>query len=240
MKRINSLWLAYIVGLVVMLVTAKLGMWQLHRAKEKAERMAVWESADRHPPSQWVKGAIPENYRRVKLSGQWLLAQQIVLDNRVENGQPGFHVITPFVLTPIPGEPTRIVTVNRGWLPKLKQALPFIAKPVKETIEVRVMPLPRFFELQKDKENGTLWQNLDWPRLQSKIGEGLVPMYTLAVSDLEDGLERRWPIPDLGRERNQGYAIQWFSLSGLTLFLIVFFTIRRCRQAPLKEVKDAE
>lgn len=225
MKRIHSLWVAYTVGILVILLTARLGIWQWDRAEEKSLRMIQWSKAEKYPPMAWEGGALPGNYRHLILTGEWLLPQQILLDNRVEEGRPGFHVITPFIIDTTEG--TRIIAVNRGWIAKPAQGLPVVPTPTTQTIIVRGEPVPRFFELQNDARRGVVWQNLDWPEYQNKLGGKHAILYTVAVNDLGDGLQRNWPTPDSGRERNQAYALQWFSLSILLGCIMLYLTGRQ-------------
>lgn len=228
MKSGCKIGLAYFVGSAVILLTARLGIWQWQRATEKAVHMQRWMEAVALPPKPWTDTALPQNYQRLRLTGRWLFAQQILLDNRIENGRVGFHVITPMLLAS-PDRRTRIIAINRGWVVRPLHGTLSVPAPQTQTVIVQVMPLPHFFALQKD-EAETIWQNLDWVRYQTKIGRGLQPVYTVALSDLGDGLKRQWTRPDLGIERNKVYAGQWFGLSVLTLGLMLYFTLRHRRR----------
>lgn len=236
MQPKHKICFAYLVGVTVIILTAKLGLWQWQRAAEKSKRMEQWTQAMQASPLVWQSGALPAMYQRVELTGQWLLSEQILLDNRFHQGQPGFHVITPFLLSPSQDHQhsqagtRRIIVINRGWIARPRQGLPVIASPLSHTVQVRREPLPRFFELQHDTHLGRVWQNLDWPRYQTKIGAGVQPFYTVAISDLADGLQRDWPTPDLGISRHHGYAAQWFGLSLLGTGLLVFFALRQFRR----------
>jgi surfeit locus 1 family protein len=226
MKQTHKVWLAYLTGILVILVTVRLGVWQWQRAHEKSEKMQLWTQAMQCPPQPWQGNNVPQNYQRLVLSGQWLLSQQILIDNRLDNGQAGFHVITPLLLPPSHNGVRRIVPINRGWVAKPARGLPVVASPAIQTIIVRHEPLPKFFVLQQDEVTHPIWQNLDWPLYQKKIGPGLQPMYSVALSDLGDGLKRDWPLPDLGQSRHQAYAAQWFGLALLTLGLMAYFTVK--------------
>jgi cytochrome oxidase assembly protein ShyY1 len=46
-------------------------------------------------------------------------------------------------------------------------------------------------------------------------------------SDLPDGLARDWPPHDLGIEKHQGYALQWYSLAALAVVLLIVLSFRR-------------
>jgi surfeit locus 1 family protein len=226
MKQTHKIWLAYLTGMLVMLITIKLGMWQWQRAHEKSKKMQLWTEAVALAPKPWHGDYLPQPYQRLVLSGQWLLPQQILVDNRLDNGYPGFHVITPFLLSSHDGV-RRIVPINRGWVAKPTQGLPIIAAPTTQTVIVRYEPLPKFFALKPDEMSHVIWQNLDWSLYQQKIGKDLRPVYLVALSDLKDGLKRDWPLPDLGRSRNQAYAVQWFGLALLIGGLMCYFAGRQ-------------
>jgi cytochrome oxidase assembly protein ShyY1 len=46
-------------------------------------------------------------------------------------------------------------------------------------------------------------------------------------SPAPDGLLREWPRPDLGVEKHESYALQWYSLAGLAVVLFVVLSFRR-------------
>lgn len=217
----------------MILLTARLGIWQWNRAAEKEARMQAWSTAEKYPPTEWQGGALPGPYHRLILTGEWLLPQQILLDNKIEEGRIGFHVITPLLISTPKG--SRIIAVNRGWIAKPAQGLPLVPSPTTQTIVVRGEPLPRFFELSNDSKDGVVWQNLDWPEYQNKVGKKTTILYAVAVSDLGDGLLRKWPMPDVGRDRNQAYALQWFSLSILVGILMGYFALRSYRSYRQRE-----
>lgn len=230
MKQTQKVWLAYLVGIFVILLTIRLGVWQWQRANEKLEKRQLWTQASLSPPQSWQGQNFPAPYQRLILSGQWLLSQQILLDNRLDKGKAGFHVITPLLLSPSQDGVRRTVVINRGWIAKPLQELPVVARPTVSTMIVRHEPLPKFFELQHNDITSQVWQNLDWPLYQKKIGDKAQPIYAVALSNLGDGLKRDWPLPDVGQARHQAYAAQWFGLALLTLGLMCYFTIRHyCR-----------
>jgi cytochrome oxidase assembly protein ShyY1 len=47
------------------------------------------------------------------------------------------------------------------------------------------------------------------------------------ASDLADGLGRDWDRPEAGFRKNEMYALQWYSLAGLSLVLLIVLSFRR-------------
>ena len=58
--------------------------------------------------SAWKAG---EEWRPVELHGRYLASEQLLVRNRVFNGNPGFEVLVPFQL-----DDGRVFVVDRGWL----------------------------------------------------------------------------------------------------------------------------
>jgi surfeit locus 1 family protein len=115
----RSLALITLATLVVCAVTARLGFWQLDRARQKTEAAERLERQGRLPPL--VAARLPHDdaalagalARRVTLQGRWLPAHTRWLDNRPHQGQAGFIVVTPLALAD-----GRVLAVQRGWLPR--------------------------------------------------------------------------------------------------------------------------
>ena len=64
-------------------------------------------------------------YKR-QASGRYDDAHQVLLDNQLRNGQPGYHV-----LTPLRSSDGSAILINRGWvaLGESRQVLPVLAAP---------------------------------------------------------------------------------------------------------------
>ncbi|HEX6528179.1 MAG TPA: SURF1 family protein [Burkholderiales bacterium] len=178
-----------------------LGNWQLRRAEEK--RVVL--------PQVTVEGEFQPRYT-------------VYLDNKVNHGRLGYEVITPLRL-----KSGANVLVNRGWIAagKTRDALPEVRTPagVVRVEGIALDGLPRVLSLQKDA--GKLRQTLEIERYAFETGLRLEPRVIEQHSDLPDGLARDWPPHDLGIEKNQGYALQWYSLAALAIVLLVVLSFRK-------------
>jgi surfeit locus 1 family protein len=56
-------------------------------------------------------------------------------------------------------------------------------------------------------------------------------LQTQAQEGEASGLLREWPVPATGLHRHQGYAFQWFALSGLSVVLYLWFQVIRPRRS---------
>ncbi|MGW4821210.1 SURF1 family cytochrome oxidase biogenesis protein [Streptomyces sp. NPDC004227] len=136
-----------IVAIALIPTMIRLGFWQLHRHEHKvALNQVIAESLAARPvpaesltsPGATVKHA--DLYRRVTAQGHFDTAAEEVVRRRTnDNGDVGYHVLTPFVL-----EDGRILLVNRGWVPAdaSQTTFPTIPAPARGEITVtgRLMP----------------------------------------------------------------------------------------------------
>lgn len=202
-------------GLAVCLAGVQLGNWQMRRAEEKTrlgERVARLSAAPAVPLAEASAAGGPEEWRRVTLDGEWLPRGTVFLDNRVHDGRPGYHVLSPLRLAT--GE---VVLVNRGWVAAGmdRSRLPEVAGGVGPAWVEGVVrhPEARPFTLAREAGSGRLWQFLDLPAYRQSFGLSVADFVVQQNSVEPDGLLRDWPRPDAGVDRHRGYAVQWYGLA---------------------------
>ena len=208
-------------GLVAL--TVALGNWQRHRAAEKEALAARAQAAAAEAPLELSGGendAAHLLYREVRATGEYDAAHQLLIDNRVHAGRPGFHVVAPLRLA----HGGRFVLVDRGWIAQSprRSELP-VAPPPPGTVTVSGLATlpPRYFELTHASPTGMLWQNLDIGRIGAATGLDLLPIVIEQANAgaPQDGLVRDWPPPDFGADRSRSYALQWYSFAALAMVL---------------------
>lgn len=225
-------------ALLVALLTARLGWWQLERAAQKTALQASIDARRRMAPvdapalARDVTAALQQHHRPVQLTGHWANARTVFLDNRQMRGRPGFYVVTPLLLAD-----GRAVLVQRGWAPRHaddRERVPDL--PGSETaVEVRghlAPPPARLFALDR-VDGGRIRQNLDLDAFARDTGLPLAPLSVLQSDPATppDGLLRDWPVPLLGVSKHHGYAFQWFALSALVISLYVWFQFIQARRS---------
>ena len=99
-----------------MAVFASLGFWQIDRAVEKNALLEMFEGET--PYARVNDFASLAEFARIQMDGEFLPEKQILIDNIVRDGRPGYYVITPFRLNN--REP--LLLINRGWTPKAMTA----------------------------------------------------------------------------------------------------------------------
>lgn len=211
-------------------LTVALGQWQLRRAAFKTELRDRIEAHAREVPVRLSTTAVEAadyQWRRVEVRGTYDAERTILLDNRILDGRVGYQVVTPLRIE----GGTRYVLVNRGWvaLGPTRSELPAVPVPQgMQTISgIAVVPPAKVFELGDASPESRRWQNLVLDRFAHWSGLDLQPIVIEQTNDAGDGLERRWDRPDLGVEKHQAYAVQWYSLAVLTFVLYVFLNLKR-------------
>lgn len=226
-----------VVALVLIPLFVLLGYWQLERAQEKRLLQAEYDRRATQAPvrigGEW-QSAEEFQFYRVEATGRYDTEYQILLDNRVHRGVPGYHVLTPLRIR----DSEMRVLVNRGWIPlgPDRQQLPPIDTPA-DVLTVRgtaTVPHEGFTlgELAPLARNTpTVWQQLDLERYAREVGFPVQPVVVLLDPQAPGGFVREWARLDAGIAVHQGYAFQWFALAVAALVGYVALMRRYGRQA---------
>ncbi|MBN9286559.1 MAG: hypothetical protein BGO43_06245 [Gammaproteobacteria bacterium 39-13] len=214
-----------------------LGCWQLSRAAQKQALLSQASEARTQQPLS-VHALLTEanpstlRYYPIKLSGTFFNDQTILLDNKVNNGEVGYHVLVPFLLN----EHT-LILVNRGWIPqgRSRAILPSISPIKGETTIEGYLDFAYRNPLIKSaiESNIIQWplrmQQLDMGLLKDTLGKNIYPMLVTLNNESSFAFSSpKAPVVWMSPERHQGYAVQWFSLAA-TLFGFYLFTQFRQR-----------
>jgi surfeit locus 1 family protein len=214
-------------------VLISFGLWQLSREQEK---LVLQERFDERSNAPWIDLASAENnqealsYRRVVVRGSFDTQRSFLLDNRLNQGIPGYEVLTPFLTNE-----GLTVLVNRGWIAQgqRRDLLPSLP-PVADITQVRgsiYVPVGEQFVLSDQREAGAdLWprviQRVDMALLSDELGLEVFP-YTLRIETGAPGaLLAEWPLLNMMPEKHRGYAVQWFAMAAALLMLFIYSTIR--------------
>lgn len=213
-----------------------LGNWQWGRAAERRAALTQIEAAAQAPAIEWPSGPIeaaPLVRRRVAVAGEFLPGYTVLLDYRLHRGRPGFYVVQPLRIA---GGGAHVL-VLRGWIaaPVRRDQLPqFITPAGTQRIEgIALDRVPQFLEPPAAAETcrpgpvPCVWQNLKIEAFAAWAAIPLAPVMIEQASDLADGLGRDWDRPEAGFRKNEMYALQWYSLAGLSLVLLIVLSFRR-------------
>ncbi len=230
-RRTSPAWRAVVaaatVAAIALFVAA--GNWQRDRMHAKEAARAALDAAAALPavPLPRTDDWSAWRYRRVTLSGDWRGDAQVLIDNKVQGGRAGFHVVTPLAL-----RDGRVVLVDRGWIAAAGASrVPDVATPVgMAAVDGRIaLPPARYVELDGGASTGRVWQNLDPARIAAASGLPLLPVVVEqdAAGAPADGLVRAWAAPDTGVDTHRVYMMQWYAFAALAAGLWIGFAVRR-------------
>ncbi len=174
-------------AVLAVLLTTRLGFWQLDRARQKIDLQARMQARTALPPLAQVglarsaPQAEAQHYRRIQLRGRWQADATVYLDNRQMNARPGFFVVTPLLL-----DDGDAVLVQRGWMARDfsdRSRLAALPTATGEVVVVgRIAPPPsKLFQLG-GTDSGPIRQNLDLAGFAAETGLALRPLSVQQLS----------------------------------------------------------
>lgn len=218
-----------------------LGTWQLSRYHEKKSLQAQFQTGTVTPAltgqdlSHLTADPKAIRYAPVKLSGKFLNEFTIMLDNKTNKGQAGYHILVPLE---IEGEINNknIILINRGWIPLpngSRQKIPFIS-PIEGIVSIEGYLECAYrspFITHALENESVQWplrlQALDFALLSNLIDPQKKLFNMLVVLDQQSPFAFESPPQSifLTADRHLGYAVQWF---GLALTLLIFYVLFHC------------
>lgn len=210
-----------------------LGQWQAGKAERRALEIAEHSSRGQHAAYRLAADPVAADAVRdmpVVVRGQFEPQNQFYVDNRVHEGKPGVHVVTPLK---IEGSNMRVL-VNRGWVawPDRSSPLPTVMVPSGDVEVSGVATIPstkKFFLMpQHEDANRALWTRLDLERFTKAHSGSLQPVVVLqSPGEPPAGLVRKWPPPEDRVAMHQSYSLQWF---GMAVALLIFYGVASLRK----------
>ncbi len=244
-------WTAYLgVAIVFAIACAFLSNWQFGRNAERSRQLALVAqnySADPVPLETLLPAGssldAADQWRQVRLTGTYLVDEQVLARNRAHGGTAAYEVLVPFRL-----DDGRVLLVDRGWEPPgNKQPEPdSIPAPPDgaATVVVRLQPgeeLPVSGRSAPQGQVPTVNLPLVASMMPAQDGERLeLSAYGTLVS--EDPAPALAPNPMEAPSIDPGpylsYAIQWilFAVMG---FVFIAYVIRSERRVRREEAEDA-
>ena len=225
-------------GLAVVLAVGfiRLGIWQVSRLHEKqAANAAASERRDRpvvdlDDPAQAASatGDAIQN-RRVRVTGRYDAAAEVVLRGQIVQGVPGVRFVTP--LRPLRGDTA--ILVQRGYVssPDAQTIDPakFVETGVVQVTGIAfVLPDSGVDGQPMEKGGVTTWRRVDLAALRARLPYPVAGYYILQSPDSAlPALPRRDGAPALDEGAHLSYAIQWFSFATIALVGGFVFRFRR-------------
>jgi len=217
-------WIGFTIGIAtlmaLMLFAAR---WQWHRYEFKRDRNAAVTARTKLPPlpvaavlplTASMNAVKPNEWRPVSATGTYEADQQVIIRDRSQDGQGGYHVVTPLQLAD-----GSVLVVNRGFLdinettPPPPPSGPVTVVGRLRTTQTRGSIGPR------DPATGHLQAmvRLDVARLAKQIPHPVFPAYVeLVTQQPAQGVNDPLPIPvpDDDNGPHLSYMIQWIIFTG--------------------------
>ena len=232
-------WLVgHVLVIAICALFVNLGFWQLRRLEERRLENTVISNrlaAESLSIEDLVSGAGPDieslGFRNAIANGVFDTSEEVLVRSQVHEGNAGWHVITPLVLSD-----GRAVLVNRGWVPLEMDAVPVPVVPPTGQVTVT-----GWVALTHERRTGgavepegrlTRIARVDVARLQEQMPYALLPVYLVADGKGESlpyGVAR----PDTTDEGpHLMYAVEWFSFTAIGLVGYFFLMRRAMRRSP--------
>ncbi len=212
------------VALAVAAGLASLGAWQLRRAQFKTELLDRIASAERSPVAAFSM-TNAEHFRNVIVTGDWIAARALALDNQLQQGRPGVRWYVPIKTTQ-----GSILLVDLGWQMRSDRSVPLTLPPLPdgELSGVLLPPPGAGLMLGADAPG--------WPKLVTRLDFAQLEPYFDApllnsVLELKNAQSPSIRAELLPPERHRGYAVQWFGLSLAVLVIYLTLALRGRRKS---------
>lgn len=226
-----------VAGVVAVAICASLGVWQLSRLADRRaindrllsrEALPVADVASLVPLDGDRNG--PAVYRRVRATGRYDVANEVVLRARPLNGRGGNHVLTPLTL-----DGGGAIIVDRGWVPlAMDEPGAADARPPDGAVTVTGILIPSDPEPivfgPRDPPSGRLATigRIDIARLAKQIPYPVIPLAIAMEQQRPPQADLPKPAgrPAPGEGPHFAYAVQWFIFALIALATTVLLLRR--------------
>ena len=223
-------WWVTLLVLAMMIVLARLGIWQLDRLQQRRAANAVLSATLAASPLDLAGATLEDDLstlknRQAMATGTYDLDRQVILIVQNWQGRAGVHLITPLVFAD--GETA--VLVDRGWIPEADNNPAGHAKydvPGPVTTDGFVA-LSQALSGGTESEAEALqkeWYRVDVAAIGQQMPYELLPFFVLQAAEDNSQLPfRSDPEFDLSEGSHLGYAFQWFIFSlGLGIGYVLY------------------
>ena len=233
-RRFRPRWWSVLLTATGIVLFSTLGFWQLERAALKEDIATRFEerlAQDYQPYTSRADDEVRDlEYRKVLLDGRYDSTRTLLVDNQVNRGRAGYHVVTPLRLR----DSDRVVLVNRGWAPwgESRQQIEPVAVPAQagEVAGIAYFPSDPAFDFGGGESAGEwprLITHIDIDALQAEFDGRLLPWVLWLAPEVPGSYVREWKPVWMQPEKSRAYATQWFAFAGLALLFFVFLNLRK-------------
>lgn len=199
----------------------RLGIWQLDRLTWRRGLNAEVAAHIASPPvpiDQLPHDSASMRYRRVRLSGVFDYANEIVITQRIRGGSPGVNLLTPMRIA---GRDTAFL-INRGWVYSPDGKDIDRAKwrePDTATVIAFALPATTIAANVAGVVSPKIMRSLDFDAVEKALPYPIARVQLVQLGDTSPKANipprLQPPAPDEGPHKS--YAIQWFSFATIAL-----------------------
>lgn len=246
---LNKRWLGYLVLAVAFAIACVLlSRWQFSRQTETQAEVNKINTNYSAPPQPIgdVLGSTrayspADEWMPVRMTGTYLIKDELLVRGRPYGGQPGFEVLTPLRLAN-----GSVFIVDRGWLPtgQSKDSPDVVPAPPKGTVTVVARLQAGEPTLPGRSAPRGQIATINLPTISRQLGgHTYTAAYGLMVSENPAPMQARPAAavkPDIDSGVNLSYAIQWlafalFGFFGLGYALRTEYRLRNADDPELRE-----
>jgi len=217
-------WLPLLVGMLLVIQFAGLGVWQVSRGLEKRATQYAYNDETGFAP--WQDGMVVRPYQQLKVTGRFDTDHQILLENIILNSRYGYYVVTPLIVA----DDAPVLLINRGWLEKGRDGLDVTKLDVTTeslTVRGRAGSLPRAgYKMGDAIPSTSIWPKYAvYPSAEevaAALGRDVQPFVLLMHNEEQRGFFRHWVPAEFGPGKHFGYALQWFAMGAVLATLLVW------------------
>ena len=190
-----------------------LGLWQIERGQAKSKIIAQFNSNLKEEPSYLSQTSM--KWDRVFVDGSWQSAEQVLIDNVINNGIAGYKVLTPLKIS----DSDKFILVDRGWIPQkeFRNDLPNIDIQ-DSSVRVRgILENPELGFVLSDNLLTETWPKVSQTKnidvIRKAYDKDLLPFILVAEPVLRESLEHIRIVPStMMPVKHYGYSAQWFTM----------------------------
>jgi surfeit locus 1 family protein len=221
-------WIPYVIGAILVVQFAGLGVWQVSRAFEKRAEQQAFVTQTGF--ASWSDGVDVRPFQKLKATGHFDVEHQFLLENIIINSRLGYYVLTPLHVA----DDTPLLLINRGWFERSSEAIDvdsLALPPDRVTVRGRAGSLPK----AGYRMGEAVPADAEWPKravypildeIAAALGEPVQPFVLLMDPDDDHGFFRHWVPEEMGPGRHYAYALQWFAM-GIVLAGLLIWNFRK-------------
>ena len=221
-------WIPYVIGAILVVQFAALGVWQVSRAFEKRAEQQAFVTQTGF--ASWSGGVDVRPFQKLKATGHFDVEHQFLLENIIINSRIGYYVLTPLHVA----DDTPLLLINRGWFERSSEAIDvdsLALPPDRVTVRGRAGSLPK----AGYRMGEAVPADAEWPKravypildeIAAALGEPVQPFVLLMDPDDDHGFFRHWVPEEMGPGRHYAYALQWFAM-GIVLAGLLIWNFRK-------------